>query len=79
MLERVKNRYTERGLRKRRCHICRCSIPTTEKHFAVYGHSRTNVCMFCLEVTVKYLKKNSTVPIKQRRAERQVEQVLEQL
>jgi len=82
--ERIESWLIERGVRKRKCTICRKSIPTTEAHFAFYTKrwdwtSRTNICLFCIELTLKILKGSSSVKISDRRRERALEELLEAL
>ncbi|MBC8298018.1 MAG: hypothetical protein H8E55_19770 [Pelagibacterales bacterium] len=78
--------YIERPKRTRTCHWCHQSIKPTEVHHAIYRKSswsfwgeRENICVFCLEDHVRELKRGLKVPIKQRRKERELERIIEEI
>lgn len=78
--------YLERAIHKRTCHLCKCAIKSKEAHLAFYQknsyvhwHVRTNICVFCAEALVKTMKKSIKGSIKERKQQRKVEILLEEL
>ena len=78
----------DRAIRQRKCHACNNKITKKNLHMALhfndmgYGMKRYNICVHCLELLCKVIKKdfkNKGMSIKQLKNDRLIDTIIEEL